>query len=324
VLLRAARGENRAGAARSLVLACLLIPVAGSNGDNRMARALWKGSLSFGLIEIPVVLLSAETPNELKLSYLDRRDLSPVGYLRVNKKTGEEVPWEDIVRGYEHEPGEYVVLSKADLQRASPEATRTIEILHFVDEGEIESVYYDKPYYVAPAQPKSKAYVLLREALERTKKIALAKFVLHSREHLCALTVRENVLVLETLRFPYELRPTADVEVPDTALRAAGIQPREVEMATRLVEQMTEPFEPEKYRDNYREDLLELVEDKIQSGQSHTLTEETEEEEEVPAKESALDLMPLLRRSLEVRAGSSRKKTAARQSRTPRRKKAGS
>lgn len=285
-----------------------------------MVRAVWKGSLSFGLVEIPVVVLPAETPNELKLSHLDRRDLAPVGYKRVNKRTGEEVPWEDVVRGYEHEPGEYVVLSDADLKRASPEATRTIEILHFVDQTEIEPVYYDKPYYVAPTLQTSKGYVLLREALERTKKVAIAKVVLHSREHLCALAVRDGVLVLELLRFPYELRPAAEVEVPDSGLRDAGIQAREIEMATRLVAEMTEPFDPKKYRDTYRDDLLELIEDKIESGQSHTLTEDEEEAEEAPpADPGVTDLMPLLRRSLEVRHGDApRKKTAARRSRTPR------
>jgi DNA end-binding protein Ku len=284
-----------------------------------MARAVWKGSLRFGLVEIPVAVLPAETPNELKLSYLDRRDLAPVGYKRINKRTGEEVAWGDVVRGYEHEPGEYVVLSEADLKRASPEATRTIEVLHFVDETEIEPVYYDKPYYVAPTLQTSKGYVLLREALERTKKVAICRIVLHTREHLCALAVREDVLVLELLRFPYELRPAAEVEVPDTGLRAAGIQAREVEMATRLVEEMTEPFDPKKYRDTYREDLLGLVEEKIESGQSHTLSEETEEEEEeTPEDASVIDLMPLLQRSLEVRHGGARKKTAARRSRAPR------
>ena len=287
-----------------------------------MARAVWKGSVGFGSVEIPVSVVPAESPNELKLAYLDRRDLQPVGYKRINKTTGEEVPWADVVRGYEHEPGEYVVLSDADIKRANPEATKRIEILHFLDEDEIDPVYYDKPYYLEPGLATSKGYVLLRETLERTKKLALCKVVLHTREHLAALGVRDDVLVLNLLRFPYEVRSPDEVDVSRETLKSAGVSTREIAMAEELVEGMTERFDPKKYQDTYREDLLDLVEEKIGSGQSHTITEESEEEEEEPADEAGEihDLMPLLKKSLEGRVrqrAAPRKKTAARKSRTP-------
>jgi DNA end-binding protein Ku len=293
-----------------------------------MARAIWKGSISFGLVEIPVSVLPAETPNDLKLVYLDRRDLAPVGYQRINKTTGEEVAWADVVRGYEHEPGEYVVLSEGDLERANPKATKTIEILHFVDEDEIEPVYYDKPYYLEPALATSKGYVLLRETLERTRKLAICKVVLHTREHLAALGVRDHVLVLNLLRFPYEVRKPGEVDIPKEGLKQAGVSAREVAMAEELVEGMTEKFDPKKYKDTYREDLLDLVEEKIESGQSHTITEEPAEEgDEQDEGEGGQvhDLMPLLKQSLEGRtrhrAAPRRKKTAARKSRSPKPKK---
>jgi DNA end-binding protein Ku len=234
------------------------------------------------------------------------------------------VPWEDVVRGYEHEPGEYVVLSEGDLKRANPEATKRIEILHFVDADEIDPVYYDKPYYLEPGLATSKGYVLLRATLERTKKLAICKVVLHTREHLAVLGVRDDVLVLNLLRFPYEVRTPDEVDVSRESLKQAGVGTREVAMAEELVEGMTEKFDPKKYKDTYREDLLDLVEEKIESGQSHTITEEEEDEEEEEAEDEGgdvYDLMPLLKKSLEGRprhrSAPRKKKTAARKSRAP-------
>ena len=278
-----------------------------------MARAVWKGSIGFGLVEIPVGVVAAEKPNELKLVYLDRRDLSPVGYKRYNKTTGEEVEWKDVVRGYEHEPGEFVVLSDADLERANPEATKRIEILHFAGEDEIDPVYYDRPYYLEPAQKESRSYALLRATLAKTRRVAIAKVVLHTREHLAALRARDDVIVLELLRFPYELRDPADLEVPASG-RGSGVGAKEVAIAEDLVERMTERFDPKKYEDTYRQDLLDLVEEKVESGQSHVITEPGDEEQEELAPETPIhDLVALLEKSL---AGRGRAKVATRRTRT--------
>lgn len=277
-----------------------------------MARAVWKGSIGFGLVEIPVGVVAAEKPNELKLVYLDRRDLQPVGYKRYNKTTGEEVEWKDVVRGYEHEPGEFVVLSDADLERANPEATKRIEILHFAGEDEIDPVYYDRPYYLEPAQPGSKSYALLRATLGKTRKVGIAKVVLHTREHLAALRVKDDVIVLELLRFPYELRDPGDVEVPASG-RGSGVGAGEVAIAEDLVERMTERFDPKKYEDTYRQDLLDLVEEKVESGQSHVITEPGDEEQEPVPETPIHDLVALLEKSL---AGRGRAKVATKRART--------
>ena len=155
--------------------------------DGATAHALWKGTLTFGLVEIPVTLVAAERSKGISLTFLDQRDFSPVGYKRYNKTTDEEVPWEEIVRGYEYEKGEYVVLTPQDLERASPDLAKTIEIQQFVDEGDIEPIFFERPYYLEPLNPKGKGYVLLRETLKRTKKLGIARVALRAREHVAAL-----------------------------------------------------------------------------------------------------------------------------------------
>ena len=263
-----------------------------------MARDLWKGSISFGLVEIPVSLVGSENAEEkVKLSYLDRRDFAPVGYRRFNKKTDAEVPWEEIVHGYEYEKGEYVVLTKQDLQRANPELTRTIEIMHFADAADIDPMFLETAYYVEPAKPKSKGYVLLRETLRRTKKVGIAKVALRTREHIAMLGVRGNALVLQLLRFGSEVRAPAEVENTAISLADVGVQPKEIAMAERLVADMSAPWDPERYVDEYAQDLMKLIEKRIASGEVHALDERAPK---APARRRGeiLDLMPLLEQSL--------------------------
>jgi DNA end-binding protein Ku len=258
-------------------------------------RAIWKGSISFGLVEIPISLVSAEKPQQVKLSYLDRRDFSPVGYRRYNKATGEEVPWNEIVHGYEYEKGEYVALTEPDLRRANPELSRTVNIERFVDASEIEPIYYDKPYYLEP-QKKSKGYVLLRETMKRTGKVGIARVVLRSREYLAAVLVRGEALMLQLLRFAHEVRDTRDLENVDYGLDDVGVSSREIDMAKRLVEDMLGKWKPEEYKDDYSDELMAVIENKIASGEAHTISAE-----EAPAprqRGEIIDLMPLLQKSL--------------------------
>lgn len=267
-----------------------------------MARAIWKGSISFGLVHIPVGLFSAEKTNDLSFRQLDRRNLSPVGYRKYNKATGEEVESDVIVKGYEYESGHYVVLSDEDLLRANPEKTQTVEITDFVDLEDIEPVFYDKPYYLAPTGKNAKGYALLREALKRTRKVGIAKVVIRSREYLSAVVPQGNVLVLEILRYADEIRSTDDLEVPGDDLQALGVNDREVEMAERLVEGMTAEWTPEKYHDTYREDLMGLIQGRIDSGHTNE-PDESPVPEVGEARGDVIDIMSLLKRSVEATTG---------------------
>ena len=264
-----------------------------------MPRAIWKGSISFGLVHVPVALYPAEKRNELHLSMLDSRDFSPVGYKRVNRTTGDEVPYEQIVRGYEYEKGEYVVLTEEDLKRANVEATQTVEILDFVDASQIPLSFYDKPYYLEPQKRGEKAYALLRETLKRTGKVGVAKVVLHTREHIAALVPMGDALVLDLLRYNEDLRSAEELKIPRGELKELGISEKELDMARRLVESMVEGWQPEKYHDEYRDDLLHLVDERVNAGQTHVL--ETAPPEAVPRAAEVIDLMTQLKKSVEAR-----------------------
>jgi len=272
-----------------------------------MARSLWKGSISFGLVNIPVGLYSAEQRDEgISFAQLDRRSMSPIGYRRYNKGTGEEVPWEEIVRGYEYESGRYVVLSDEDFQRANPKASRTVEILDFVDSAEIEPLYFDKPYYLAPPSggPGAKGYALLRETMRRTGKVGIARVVIRTREYLAAVIARGPMLVLEVLRYPYEIRSADDLEVPGEDLAELGVSEKELKMAEMLVDQMVDAWDPSKYKDRYRDDLLARIREKIAAGETEAAAGEAVEDEEEAAA-GVVDIMSLLKRSVE-RVGKAR------------------
>lgn len=262
-----------------------------------MQRALWKGAISFGLVHIPVELFSAEKPSELSLTMLDRRDFAPIGYKRINKETGKEVVWDDIVKGYEYEPDEYVVLSDEDLKRANVEKTQTIDIVTFVDAQEVALPYYERPYYLAPTKGGEKVYALLRETLRRANKIAVAQVVIRSKQHLAALFAMDDVIVLNTLRYAEEVRSPEELVLPEVHSKRAGPTDKEIDMALALVEGMSEPWDPTRFHDTYREDVLALVKKKVKAHQTKTITEAEPEPKARPSAQ-VIDLTALLKRSI--------------------------
>lgn len=265
-----------------------------------MQRAIWKGAISFGLVHIPVQLFSAQDHKDLDLTMLDRRDFAPIGYQRINKETGKEVEWDDIVKGYEYDEGQYVVLSPEDLRRANVKATQTINIIAFADLAEVPIIHYDQPYYLAPDKGGAKVYALLREALTRSNVTGIAQIVIRTKQRLVALLPMDDMIVLNTLRYPDEIRPPGDLDLPQNNLKKAGISEKEVGMALELVRGMTANWEPEQYHDSYREDVLALVKKKVKARQTKTITEP--EPEEKPAKSAKIiDLMALLRQSVSDR-----------------------
>ena len=267
-----------------------------------MQRALWKGAISFGLVHIPVELFSAEKRNDLDLTMLDRRDFAPIGYKRVNKETGEEVAWENIVKGYEYETDQYVVMTDEDLKRANVAATQTIDILAFVDARQVPLTYYEQPYYLVPDKGGDKVYALLRETLRRADKIGVAQIVIRTKQHLAALFAMDDMIVLNTLRYHEEIRSIDEYDLPSVNSKRAGLSDKELQMALALVEGMAEDWQPEQYHDTYREDVLAMVKKKIKANQTKTITA-PEEEGKKPHTAEVIDLMALLKRSIGTQAG---------------------
>lgn len=265
-----------------------------------MPRVVWKGAIAFGLVHVPVALYPASTTNRLDLDLLDRRDFAPVGYQRINKRTGEAVSSDDIVKGYQYEDGQYVVVTDEDFREANVEATQTVEILSFVAQDDIPAYYFDTPYYLEPGRRGEKGYALLRETLRRSGRVGLATVVIRSRQHLAAVIPVDSVLLMNTLRFADEIRSMAELKLPADDLKALGVSDRELEMAERLVEGMVEDWAPEQYRDTYRDDLLARIEQKIESGKTHVVAE-VEAPKGAETGAEVVDLMALLKRSLEGR-----------------------
>ncbi|HEY6084804.1 MAG TPA: Ku protein [Nitrospira sp.] len=271
-----------------------------SDGDGEpTSRVLWKGAISFGLVHIPVGLYAAEKRNTFDLTMLDRRTMKPVGFKRYNKESGKEVSWDDIVKGYEYEKGRYVVLTEEDFKRANVEATQTVEILSFVNRDEIDPMYFETPYYLAPDKRGEKGYALLRETLTQTGKIGIANVVIRTRQYAAALMPVGEVILLNTLRYAAELRPAREFKLPSSNLKSVGVNPREIDMARRLVEEMSEAWNPRGLRDTYHEDLMALIEKRVREGQTEKVTEPEPEQEPRPAQGKVLDLMALLKRSVE-------------------------
>ncbi len=265
-----------------------------------MSRSLWKGSISFGLVNIPVLLYSAENRNSFDLTLLDRRDMKPVGFKRYNKTTGKEVAWEQIVKGYEYEKNRYVVLTDEDFRRANVEATQTIDILCFVRGEDISPTYFETPYFLAPDKRGEKGYALLRETLTKTGKAAIATVVIRTRQYIAAVIPWNEMMVLNTLRYANELRPTKELQIPANSLRTAGVTSRELEMATKLVEEMSERWKPAQYKDTYREDLMRLINKRIKAGKTEVVTGPEEgEAQDKPDRAKVVDLMALLKRSVQ-------------------------
>ena len=264
-----------------------------------MSRIIWKGAISFGLVNIPVAVKPAARSHSLDLDLLDKRDMAPVGYQRINKHTGKPVQRDDIVKGYQYEKDEYVVLSDEDFRQANVEATQTVDIVSFVDAAAIPPYYFDTPYYLEPDKRGERGYALLHETMRKTGRAALALVVLRNRQHLAALLVAGKALVLNTMRFADEVVPVEDLSLPGGKKHAASA--REVQMAAKLVEDMTEDWNPKQYHDSYREDLLARVHAKVKAGKTHLLTAADEADDDAPsARKGAkvIDMMALLKQSL--------------------------
>jgi DNA end-binding protein Ku len=261
-----------------------------------MARGLWKGAISFGLVNVPVELYSAQKKSsELDMTMLDKRDLSPIGYKRVNKASGKEVPWDDVVKGYEYKDDKYVVLSEEDFRRANPEASKTVDIQAFVELSSIEPQYFDTPYYLVPGKRGEKAYALLRETLKKAGKAGIATVVIRTKQYLAALIAQDELLILDTLRYADELKEASEFK---DKLKDGKITSKELDMAMRLVEDMSDEWKPEKYKDTYRHDLMKRIEEKVKAGETEEITEP--EKERRPEKGAeVIDLMQLLKKSVE-------------------------
>lgn len=252
-------------------------------------RNLWKGAISFGLVNIPVQMYAATEEKSVKFRQLHQVCNTPLQYQKSCPHCQREVPAEEIIRGYEYAPGQFVVLTEADLDNLPGEATKTIDIIDFVNLQEIDPVYYHKTYYLAPQPTGQKAYALLRLAMTETNRIAIAKVVLRAKQSLCAIRVQDSALVLETMFFPDEIRPLDQLEIP----REVALNPKEVDMAISLIGSLTDTFAPEKYTDDYRIALLRLIEQKIAGQEVH----------QAPAAQDSaevLDLLKALEESLKV------------------------
>ncbi len=263
-----------------------------------MARGLWKGAISFGLVNVPVELFSAEKrSSELDLTMLDKRDLAPVGYKRYNKSTGEDVPWAEIVQGYEYEDGRYVVLSDEDFRRANVQASKTVDIQAFVDLRDIPPLFFETPYYLAPGKRGEKAYALLRDALKKAGKAGVATVVIRTRQYLAAVIPQDELLLMNTLRYADEIRAVEELAIPAAALQAKA-SAKEVDMALRLINDMSEKWEPGRYKDTYRDDLMARIKEKIKKGQTEEITQPEKGDKET-ASADVIDLMALLKKSVE-------------------------
>ena len=271
-----------------------------------MPRSIWTGAISFGLVYIPVQLHSASKASSLDLDFLDRRDFSPVGYQRVNKRTGKVVEWADIVKGYQYQKGDYVALSEEDFRQANVKATQTIDIAQFTEQASIPPEYFETPYFLAPGKGGAKVYALLREALRKSKKAAVATMVMRGRQHLALLHPNGKALMLNTLRFEEEIRQPDDLELPGTS---AGLTSRELGMAERLIDEMTGEWDPSQFEDTYRKDLLARIKEKIKSKETHTLTP-TEKTREPRQSAQVIDLMEVLKKSLAQGKGARRASSA--------------
>jgi len=263
-----------------------------------MARALWKGSIAFGLVNIPIELHTAVRHSRPSFRMLHAKDHSPIKFERVCVRDGKPVAWEDLVKGYEYEKGHFVTLTKEDFRTAAVEKTRTIDIIDFVKADEIDDRYFETPYYLTPAKGGERAYALLREAIRESERIGVAKFILRDTQHLAAVEVIKDALVLTTMRFADELMDATSLSFP----AASGMRKPELDMAKALVESLAAEWDPAKYTDDYRENLMRVIKGKIK-GKPVTLTAADE-----PRQAEVVDLMERLRRSLEQTGrGKSRK-----------------
>ncbi len=275
-----------------------------------MARPVWTGHITFGLVNVPVVLYSAERRADLNLRLIDSRNDARVRYERINDETGEEVPWDKVVKGYEYDGGSLVLLSDEELEHASPELTRTIDVAQFVSLSDIDPIYFDKPYYLLPGKGGTKGYALLRDALLDAEKAGLATVVIRTRQYVAAVRPHENGLVLQLLRYHQELRDLADFDLPEADLRKVKASKQERAMATQLIDAMTDKWNPQDFHDEYHDAVMKMIKDKIAAGETEAVDvpdDQDDDDDEV----TTINFLEVLRQSVE---GRNRKATPTRKS----------
>ena len=277
-----------------------------------MPRAIWKGAITFGLVHVPIALYPASQEDDIDFDWLDKRSMDPVGYKRINKRTGREIEKDNIVKGVKRENGKYVVLSDEEVAEAYPRSTQTIEIEAFVGAPDISFVYLERPYFLEPGGKGEKVYVLLREAMLQADVVGIARLVMHTKEHLAALIPTKTALMLNTLRWATEIRPADELDIPAAGKSALKLTKSELDMARQLINGMTKAWNPKNYADKFTGAIHELVARKLKAGK----TEKVEPFEEAPegAASNVVDLMALLKRSLGTRGrhGTSDKAPAGR------------
>ncbi|MHC1762286.1 MAG: Ku protein [Negativicutes bacterium] len=274
------------------------------------SRTIWNGAISFGLVNIPVALYPATKEVGLDFEWLDKRTMDPVGYKRINKKTGLEIEKEDIVKGLSYEDGRYVILTDDEIRRALAKSTQTIEIESFVNAAEIPLVYFERPYYLVPLGRGDKAYALLRETLLKTKRVGIARIVIHSKEHLAALVPSGTLLVLILLRWASQMRSGSVLNMPAEGSQPETLTERELSMAVQLVDAMSEPWEPDKFSDQFTAKVMATVQEKVKTGKIEERAQ-PEPEPSSGATANIIDITDLLRRSLQRRNAEHAKKTPA-------------
>lgn len=270
-----------------------------------MARSIWKGAIAFGLVNIPVGLTSAESRPDIQLHMVDSKDHSRIRYERVNADTGEEVPWDRMLKGYEQDGGKFILLTEDDLEKVKPKLTKTIEIESFVTLKEIDPILFDKPYYLEPEKRGKRAYALLREALRKSEKAGIVKVVIRTREYLTAMFVRADVLILMLLRFPQEISACSKLDLPSSTESEFLPKPKELDLATRLIDEMIGPWTPDEFHDEYRKALVDFIEKKISGGEAVDVADQDDDRDGTGGG-NVLDLADYLQRSIK---GKNSKKT---------------
>lgn len=260
-------------------------------------RSIWRGYITFGLVNIPVVLYSAEKPQqEVHFKLLDKKNHAGIRYARINEETGKEVPWHDIVKGYEYEPGNYAILNANDLNEVARENHKAIEIEDFIDADELETLYFEKPYYLLPDKRGDKGYVLLRETLKNTQKVGIARVMVRSHQYLAAVMALGNAIIINTMRYPQEIKKPSEVNVPDEPIANYKISKKEFDIAKQLVKTMSVKWDPKRYVNEYREDLLKLIDEIVASGGKKAIKHV---EESAIKHTNVVDFMELLKKSVQ-------------------------
>jgi len=275
-----------------------------------MARPIWTGTLSFGLLNVPIQLMAGERRTDLSFRMLDSRNNKPVRYERVNSDTGEEVPWKDIVKAYEYDKNSYVVLDENDIKAAAPESHEAVEIEAFVDADSILPSFYEKPYVLVPGKKAEKGYVLLRETLMKTGKVGIARVVIRTREYLAAVMPQDHALIMILLRYPQELVDVADFNIPTKNAAEYRVTPKELEMATQLIDSMSGDWKPADYRDEFRARLHKVIEKRMKQKGLVSTPEDSDSHLPENAATNVVDFMSLLKKSIDTKHRTPARKAA--------------